>query len=111
VEHIVDEIPPERVHVSGCMIDRVYKALINSKKIEFIKLKAEKKVEKVESKDAVKKEPEKPEKPKNDQKDIKRNRIVSRAIEEFKNGMYCNIGIGIPGLAVSAAAGKIDVNL
>jgi len=31
--------------------------------------------------------------------DIKRERIAQRASQEFKDGMYCNLGIGIPTLA------------
>ena len=41
----------------------------------------------------------------------KRLRIVQRAIQELKNGFYCNLGIGIPSLAANLAMGAVDCDL
>jgi 3-oxoacid CoA-transferase len=93
VEEIVDSLPPEQVHLSGCFIDRVYKGEINTKKIERLKLSKAKGEEK-ETK-AI----------------SKRERIIQRAVYEFEDGMYANLGIGIPTLAASFVEGKMEVNL
>ncbi|RMZ73641.1 succinyl- :3-ketoacid-coenzyme A transferase [Pyrenophora seminiperda CCB06] len=97
-EHIVDvgEIPPNAVHVPGIYVDRV------------IQSTAEKKIEKVvNAKEAQ------------DPKDAlgkgdtasKRERIVRRAAKEFKNGMYANLGIGMPMLAPSFVDPSVEVQL
>ena len=41
----------------------------------------------------------------------KRERIVRRAAKEFKNGMYANLGIGMPMLAPSFADPSVEVQL
>lgn len=41
----------------------------------------------------------------------KRERIVKRAAKEFKNGMYANLGIGMPMLAPSFVDASVDVIL
>ncbi|KAF5599169.1 succinyl-:3-ketoacid-coenzyme A transferase mitochondrial precursor [Fusarium pseudocircinatum] len=40
-----------------------------------------------------------------------RERIVRRAAKEFKNGMYANLGIGMPMLAASFVGPDVDVQL
>ncbi|EUC41588.1 hypothetical protein COCMIDRAFT_40238 [Bipolaris oryzae ATCC 44560] len=91
-EHIVDvgEIPPNAVHVPGIYIDRV------------IQSTAEKKIEKVvNAKD-----------PSEALGGLgKRDRIVRRAAKEFKNGMYANLGIGMPMLAPSYVDSTVEVQL
>lgn len=115
VEEIVDEIPADRIHTPGWLVDRVFKADINTKKIEFLKTREPKKDSKAAPKDAKAapakevKDAKKSDKP--DPKAIKRNRIVKRACKELNQGMYCNLGIGIPGMAANMVMGKIDVNL
>jgi 3-oxoacid CoA-transferase len=41
----------------------------------------------------------------------KRERIVRRAAKEFKNGMYANLGIGMPMLAPSFVGPDVEVQL
>ncbi|TVY55206.1 Succinyl-CoA:3-ketoacid coenzyme A transferase 1, mitochondrial [Lachnellula cervina] len=41
----------------------------------------------------------------------KRERIVRRAAKEFKNGMYANLGIGMPMLAPSFVGPEVEVQL
>jgi 3-oxoacid CoA-transferase len=41
----------------------------------------------------------------------KRERIVRRAAKEFKNGMYANLGIGMPMLAPSFVPASVEVQL
>ncbi|KAF2108699.1 hypothetical protein BDV96DRAFT_652635 [Lophiotrema nucula] len=97
-EHVVDvgEIPPNAIHVPGIYVDRV------------IQSTAEKKIEKVVNA--------------KDPKDAlgglgsgdaasKRERIVRRAAKEFKNGMYANLGIGMPMLAPSFVDASVEVQL
>jgi len=104
-EHIVDvgEIAPNAVHVPGIYVDRV------------IQSTAEKKMERIVN-------------AKDDDDDAaaadvatalgasgdtarKRERIVRRAAKEFKNGMYANLGIGMPMLAPSFVDASIQVQL
>ena len=96
-EHIVEpgEIDPAAVHVPGIYVKRV------------IQSNAEKRIEKVvNSKDPA--------------KELgagagaaasKRELIVRRAAKEFKNGMYANLGIGMPMLAPSFVDASVEVQL
>jgi 3-oxoacid CoA-transferase len=97
-EHIVEvgEIEPNAVHVPGIYVDRV------------IQSTAEKKIEKVVNA----KDPEEAvsELGKGDAAS-KRERIVRRAAKEFKNGMYANLGIGMPMLAPSFVDPSVEVQL
>jgi 3-oxoacid CoA-transferase len=103
-EHIVEpgEIPAEAVHLPGIYVKRV------------IQSTAEKNIEKYTwSKDPA----EAAEDPKasallgtGDTK-AKRERIVKRAAKEFKNGMYANLGIGMPMLAPGFVGEDVEVML
>jgi 3-oxoacid CoA-transferase len=97
-ENIVEpgEIDPAAVHVPGIYVDRVIQGL------------AEKNIEKVvNAKDPA------------DAMNAlgsgeaanKRERIVRRAAKEFKNGMYANLGIGMPMLAPSFVDPSVEVQL
>lgn len=100
-EHIVEpgEISPEAVHLPGIYVQRV------------IQSTSEKKIEKYtwskENEDDA------------DSKKIlgsgdtaaKRERIVRRAAKEFKNGMYANLGIGMPMLAPAFVGPEVEVQL
>jgi len=88
VEEIVEmgELNPEDVHVPGVYVKAVVQANVE-KKIERVTVK------KVESKDAA------PVDPKKAAALAVRQRIVKRAALELKDGMYVNLGIGIPTLA------------
>lgn len=97
-EHIVEvgEIEPNAVHVPGIYIDRV------------IQSNTEKKIEKVvnakDPKDAVSALG-------SGDAASKRERIVRRAAKEFRNGMYANLGIGMPMLAPSFVDASVEVQL
>ena len=100
-EHIVEvgDIDPAAVHLPGIYVKRV------------IKSTAEKKIEKYTF------APEEGE----GGRDMsalgsgdtasKRERIVRRAAKEFKNGMYANLGIGMPMLAPSFVDPSVEVQL
>jgi 3-oxoacid CoA-transferase len=94
-EEIVEpgEIAPEAVHVPGIYVDRVILST-EEKRIEKI----------VNAKDpaAVMGAGETA---------GKRERIVRRAAREFKNGMYANLGIGMPMLAPSFVGPDVEVQL
>jgi 3-oxoacid CoA-transferase len=100
VEQIVDEIPADKIHLPGCFIDRVYKAPKVYKKIERLKLR-----DVPTSSGSAKK------KGKEEAKDHLRQRIAQRACEELKEGMYCNLGIGIPVVVANTVMGKVAVDL
>ncbi|KAJ4347225.1 uncharacterized protein N0V89_011164 [Didymosphaeria variabile] len=97
-EHIVEcgEIEPHAVHVPGIYVDRV------------IQSTAQKNIEKVvnakDPKDAVSALGA-------GDAANKRERIVRRAAKEFKNGMYANLGIGMPMLAPSFVDPSIELQL
>ncbi|KAL2151265.1 hypothetical protein VTH82DRAFT_6363 [Thermothelomyces myriococcoides] len=102
-EHIVEpgEIPPEAVHLPGIYVKRV------------IQSTAPKNIEKY----TWSKDPSEAEDPKaaaalgkGDTK-AKRERIVRRAAKEFRNGMYANLGIGMPMLAPAFVGDDVEVML
>ncbi|KAF2876706.1 hypothetical protein BDV95DRAFT_536536 [Massariosphaeria phaeospora] len=94
-EHIVDvgEIPPNSIHVPGIYVDRVIQST-TSKNIEKV-INAKDPKDALGSGDAA----------------GKRERIVRRAAKEFKNGMYANLGIGMPMLAPSFVDPSVEVQL
>jgi len=98
-EHIVEpgDIDPVAVHVPGIYVKYV------------IQSNAEKKIEKVVNS----KTPEEMQKSALGSGDAasKRERIVRRAAKEFKNGMYANLGIGMPMLAPSFVSPDVEVQL
>jgi 3-oxoacid CoA-transferase len=88
-EHIVEpgEISPEAVHLPGIYVTKVIQST-TPKQIEkytFAKSDEEKAKSALGSGETAN----------------KRERIVRRAAKEFKNGMYANLGIGMPMLAPS----------
>lgn len=124
VEMIVDEIPPEKIHVPGCLIDRIYQCPIVSHKIERLRIRqangkaeapqpvAKPKAEKPKGAKEGKEGKEGKAQPKKEEnKFFRRDRIAARAVFELSEGMYCNLGIGIPTLVSTAIIGKKDVDL
>ncbi|KJZ72412.1 Succinyl-CoA:3-ketoacid-coenzyme A transferase 1 [Hirsutella minnesotensis 3608] len=99
-EHIVEpgEIPPEAVHLPGIYVKRV------------IQSTAEKQIEKYTW---AKDETDADAKAALGTGDTaaKRERIVRRAAKEFKNGMYANLGIGMPMLAPGFVGADVEVQL
>lgn len=97
-EHIVEpgDIDPAAVHVPGIYVDRVIQSTEkkNIEKIVNAKDPADA-MNALGSGDAAN----------------KRERIVRRAAKEFKNGMYANLGIGMPMLAPSFVDQSVEVQL
>jgi 3-oxoacid CoA-transferase len=98
-EHIVEpgEIDPAAVHVPGIYVKRIIQS-VTEKGIEkrtYSKTKEEMAAAALGSGDAA----------------SKRERIVRRAAKEFKNGMYANLGIGMPMLAPSFVDPSVSVQL
>ena len=94
-EHIVEvgDIGPTAVHVPGIYVDRVIQSTV-PKGIEKV-VNAKDPTEALGSGDTG----------------SKRERIVRRAAKEFKNGMYANLGIGMPMLAPSFVDPSVEVQL
>ena len=91
VEELVEPgvLKPDEIHLPGIYVQRIVKATQNEKRIERLTLAGSGKV-----------------KP-----DVNRDRIVRRAAREFKDGMYVNLGIGIPTMAVNFLKPGIRVDL
>jgi len=103
-EELVDELPPDQIHFPGCFVDRVYKSPKVWKKIERRKTR-QPSGEKHENKPAKKSEKQE------GKKDVVKDVIAIRAVQELKPGMYCNLGIGIPNLVAAHIIGKVDADL
>ncbi|XP_063681215.1 succinyl-CoA:3-ketoacid coenzyme A transferase 1, mitochondrial-like [Bolinopsis microptera] len=87
VEEIVPlgSIPPEDVHVPCIFVDRIIQRSGHQKRIEKVTLLAE---------DPGKKLSDSP-----------KDRIIRRAALEFSDGMFANLGIGIPMMAANYISG------
>ncbi|XP_048877034.1 succinyl-CoA:3-ketoacid coenzyme A transferase 1, mitochondrial-like isoform X2 [Brienomyrus brachyistius] len=96
VEEVVDvgDFAAENVHIPSIYVDRIVTGGSYEKRIE---------------KRIVKKDQVAP-KPKNES-DLVRERIIRRAALEFEDGMYANLGIGIPMLASNFISPDITVHL
>ncbi len=99
-EHIVEpgEIPPEAVHLPGIYVKRVIQSTApkNIEKYTWTKDDSDADAKKaLGSGDTA----------------AKRERIVRRAAKEFKNGMYANLGIGMPMLAPGFVGPEVEVQL
>ncbi|XP_070991270.1 succinyl-CoA:3-ketoacid coenzyme A transferase 1, mitochondrial-like isoform X3 [Oncorhynchus clarkii lewisi] len=97
VEEIVDvgTFAPEDIHVPSIYVDRIVKGAVYEKRIE---------------KRTVQKGSMETLKPKR-KADLLRERIIRRAALEFQDGMYANLGIGIPMLASNFINSDITVHL
>ncbi|KAH0599241.1 hypothetical protein MHUMG1_03358 [Metarhizium humberi] len=99
-EHIVEpgEIPPEAVHLPGIYVKRVIQSTSekNIEKFTFAKDESD-----ADAKAALG----------TGDTAAKRERIVKRAAKEFKNGMYANLGIGMPMLAPGFVGPEVEVQL
>jgi 3-oxoacid CoA-transferase len=101
-EHIVEpgEIAPEAVHLPGIYVKRVIQST-SEKKIEKYTWTKEPGEEDTKAKAALG----------TGDTAAKRERIVRRAAKEFKNGMYANLGIGMPMLAPGFVGEEVEVQL
>ncbi|KFM59368.1 Succinyl-CoA:3-ketoacid-coenzyme A transferase 1, mitochondrial, partial [Stegodyphus mimosarum] len=95
VEEIVEigEIPPEQIHVPSIYVQRVLLGKAFEKRIERLKFH--------KSGNALARTPA----------EKKREKIIRRAALELKDGMYVNLGIGIPVLASNYIPPGITVHL
>ncbi|KAJ2340096.1 Succinyl-CoA:3-ketoacid coenzyme A transferase 1, mitochondrial, partial [Coemansia sp. RSA 2618] len=96
VEEIVPvgELKPDEIHISGIHVHRILKGE-----------KYEKRIEKLTLRRSADEENELPESMK------QRIHIIKRAAREFKDGMYVNLGIGMPVLASNYIDAGITVHL
>ena len=98
-EHIVEpgELEPESIHVPGIYVNRVVQSTAEKQieKYTFAKDPAEQLESAGGGGDAL----------------AKREKIVKRAAKEFKNGMYANLGIGMPMLAPNFLPEGVSVTL
>ncbi|KAL6064507.1 Succinyl-CoA:3-ketoacid coenzyme A transferase 1, mitochondrial [Balamuthia mandrillaris] len=92
VEEIVEAgaLDPDEIHLPGIYVQRLIRGPSYQKRIERLTL------DKGESEKAI---------------DPKRERIVKRAALEFEDGMYCNLGIGIPTLSSNYIPKGISIEL
>ncbi|CAG9863364.1 unnamed protein product [Phyllotreta striolata] len=99
VEEIVPvgSLEPDQIHLPGIYVDRIILGKNYEKRIEKVTL--EKTTDSVLS--VVKKNPSA----------LNRERIVRRAALEFKDGMYVNLGIGMPMLASNYIPEDLEVFL
>ncbi|XP_035226639.1 succinyl-CoA:3-ketoacid coenzyme A transferase 1, mitochondrial-like isoform X4 [Stegodyphus dumicola] len=95
VEEIVEigEIPPEQIHVPSIYVQRVLLGKAFEKRIERLKFH--------KSGNTLARTPA----------EKKREKIIKRAALELKDGMYVNLGIGIPVLASNYIPPGITVHL
>ncbi|XP_022109439.1 succinyl-CoA:3-ketoacid coenzyme A transferase 1, mitochondrial-like [Acanthaster planci] len=96
VEEIVDigSFAPEDIHIPSIYVHRVVKSEKLEKRIERLTLRQDNTSQKAKS-DAA----------------LMRERIIRRAAVEFKDGMYANLGIGMPMLASNYIQPGIRVHL
>lgn len=99
VEEIVEpgQIDPDEVHVPGVYVHRIVKGERFEKRIEKLTLSEGDASSAANTKIS--------------QNQLKREKIAKRAAQEFRDGMYCNLGIGIPTLASNYIPAGIHIEL
>ncbi|XP_011499191.1 PREDICTED: succinyl-CoA:3-ketoacid coenzyme A transferase 1, mitochondrial [Ceratosolen solmsi marchali] len=95
VEEIVPvgQIDPDHIHLPGIYVDRIIKGQCYTKRIEKQSTKQSVKPARVTPASKA------------------RHRIIKRAALEFKNGMYVNLGIGMPMLTSNYIPKELNVML
>lgn len=91
-EHIVQagELDPNEIHLPGIYVNKVIQAVDNEKRIERMKLQDAKGGGVIKG---------------------GRGRIMRRAAKEFKDGMYVNLGIGMPTMASNFVPDGVSIEL
>ena len=94
VEEIVEagELSPDEIHLPGIFVNKLIQAIDNVKMIERLR-------ERVEEDNSL------------SITNPSRERMIRRAAKEFKNGMYVNLGIGIPTLASNYVPEGVKIEL
>ncbi|RHY08977.1 hypothetical protein DYB25_008921 [Aphanomyces astaci] len=92
VEELVEigALHPDEIHVPGVYVQRIFKATKNEKRIERLTVSDNAKSAKVTP---------------------DRERIIKRAAKELQDGMYVNLGIGLPTLAPNYVPSHVKVVL
>ncbi|KAL1464443.1 hypothetical protein WDU94_004092 [Cyamophila willieti] len=98
----VGDIDPDNVHLPGIFVDRIIQCSNYEKRVEKITTKKKPKVEEEDEDD---------EESSKTPAELMKERIIRRAALEFKDGMYANLGIGIPMLASNYIPAGINVTL
>lgn len=95
VEEIVEigQLDPDQIHLPGIFVDRIIKGPSYEKRVEKRSTRQTMKPKKVTPASKA------------------RDRIIRRAALEFKDGMYANLGIGIPMLASNYIPKGVKVTL
>ena len=99
-EHIVEpgELDPVAIHLPGIYVDRVVQSTAEKMIEKYVNRKPD-------GEQDIKAAPAKGD------STSKRERIVRRAAKEFENGMYANLGIGMPMAAPSYVDPSVEVTL
>lgn len=84
------ELHPDEIHLSGIYVDHVIHAVDNEKRIERLRESSASGVDDISG---------------------PRGRIVKRAAKEFRDGMYVNLGIGIPTMASNYIPEGVHIEL
>jgi 3-oxoacid CoA-transferase len=87
VEEIVPAgtLPPDLIHLPHCYVDRVVKTKVHRSRDEYKKIESHLKIPAASG-----------------NRDMdKRSRIAKRIVQEIQEGMYVNLGIGIPTLCAN----------
>ncbi|KAK0082542.1 hypothetical protein PV325_010202 [Microctonus aethiopoides] len=94
-EEIVEigQLDPDNIHIPGIYVDRIVKGRNYEKRIEKLKTASSVTMKKTTPANKA------------------RDKIIRRAALEFKNGMYANLGIGMPMLAANYIRKDIDVTI
>ncbi len=97
-EHIVEAggLKPDEIHLPGIYVDHVVPATHNEKRIERMKVSHDDDPREKNAASSISKG---------------RERMIRRAAKEFKNGMYVNLGIGIPTLASNYIPDDVQIEL
>ena len=92
----VGSIHPDNVHLPSCYVNKVLQGKDYEKRIEFRTIHTPGEVTQIPGKPEAR---------------AGRERMVKRAARELKDGMYVNLGIGIPTLCANYLEPGVDITL